>query len=309
MSRRKSTIAEARAAVSPIAERLGQLRLKLAEQHPDFTTVAKYTPWLKVPNSTYASWEAGDRKIKGDELSTIAERTGANPIWLLTGKGPMLLTAKYDAGLQVAETPKQYRKSPKDEAIAALRRAEHIIEKELQNRAISKGPDIVVLPPHVSATKYEEMHPHVVKTVGEIVPIPILAGAIAAGAPTEVFEQEIEDWAFCYRPHIQHPDSTSAVHVRGDSMEPHICDGGLVGVDHAIRDIQSILRARQPLAAVRDPDGHGVLVRWAEVEDHIAIFKPTNKKPGYPTVIWDMKDHDAQNPIVGMVVFKYGANR
>lgn len=254
---------------------------------------------FEVPQSSISEIVNGNQPLSSRQLVRLVARYNLNPAWLLAERGEPF---------KVSEEAEPFA-APRDDLLHTLRHAAELVERHWQQGEAHRGPDIIVLPPHVSSQKYEALHPHVVRTVDQIVPIPILSGAIAAGAPTEVWDAEIEDWAFCYRPHLKHPDATSAVHVRGDSMEPHIRDGGLVGVDHAVRDVEAILKADQPLAAVREPDGQGVLIRWLEVEDHIAIFKPTNKKPGYPTIIWNMKNADERNPIVGLVVFKYSANR
>lgn len=139
----------------------------------------------------------------------------------------------------------------------------------------------------------------------QVVAIPILGGAVAAGSPREVDESEIEDWAFCYRPHVSHPMETSAVRVVGASMEPYIGDGGLVGIDHADRDVVRIMRANPPLCAVRDVEAGGVLVRsLRQIRPGLFAFEPANPGPGHVGVVWDAK-RDSENPIVGRVVWIY----
>lgn len=143
----------------------------------------------------------------------------------------------------------------------------------------------------------------------EIVPVPILEGAVAAGAPAEVFDNEVADWAFCYKPHLAHPQRTSCVRVTGDSMGDVAPDGALVGIDHAVQDVDEILQRQSPLVAVRDPDAAGVLIRrMRRVNGHV-IFYPEVDLPQHTTIVWTLDDDTVANPIIGVVVFVYHAYR
>jgi len=141
----------------------------------------------------------------------------------------------------------------------------------------------------------------------QIVPVPILEGAVAAGAPSTVFEHEVTDWAFCYKPHLPHPERTTCVRVTGDSMGDVAPDGALVGIDHAVQDLDEILRRKSPLVAVRDPDGNGVLIRRVKRVNRHAIFYPEVDLPQHSTFVWTLDDDTVANPIIGIVVFIYRA--
>jgi len=141
----------------------------------------------------------------------------------------------------------------------------------------------------------------------QIVPVPILEGAVAAGAPSKVFEREVTDWAFCYKPHLPHPQRTTCVRVTGDSMGDVAPDGALVGIDHAVQDLDEILRRKSPLVAVRDPDGNGVLIRRVKRVNRHAIFYPEVDLPQHSTFVWTLDDDTVANPIIGLVVFIYRA--
>jgi len=132
--------------------------------------------------------------------------------------------------------------------------------------------------------------------------------AVAAGGPGNVFEEEREGWAFCYRPHVRNPKTTHALRVVGDSMDPLIRDGALVGVDVSIRDPEEILRGREPLAVVRDLDlDDGVMLRHVRrTKGRFVLFEPETDLAEFPRLIWDPRGGEP-NPIVGKVVWRYQA--
>jgi phage repressor protein C with HTH and peptisase S24 domain len=167
--------------------------------------------------------------------------------------------------------------------------------------AISR-PTFNVIAPPMGAPADDPEH-----LTRNIVAVPILSGHVAAGGPGEVIEHEVEDFAFCYKPHLENPDSTTCVRVFGDSMGDVVPDGALVGIDHAVTDIEAIGRRQTPLAAVRDPLSDGILIRRVKVVGKHVIFRPEIDLPGHTTVVWNTDDESAANPVVGAVAFIYRA--
>lgn len=162
-----------------------------------------------------------------------------------------------------------------------------------------------IIPPTATAGEQEEGM--LAAATEEIVPVPILEGAVAAGAPSEVFENEVADWAFCYKPHLPHPQRTSCVRVAGESMGDVVPDGALVGIDHAVQDVDEILQRRSPLVAVRDHEATGVLIRRIRRVNGHVIFYPEVDLPEHTTIVWTLDDDTVANPIIGIVVFVYHA--
>lgn len=169
------------------------------------------------------------------------------------------------------------------------------------------GPTFNVIPPGPAEAVAAHTQAYADAASENIVPVPILSGAVAAGAPSDVYEHEIEDWAFCYAPHLRHPEHTTCVRVAGDSMGAVVPHGALVGIDHAVTDPVEIARRQRPIAVVRDPNSDGVLVRWVRRTNGHVLFQPEVKSPAHTTVVWRLDDESAPNPIVGAVVFIYQA--
>jgi len=134
-------------------------------------------------------------------------------------------------------------------------------------------------------------------TKSKVVRIPVY-GKIAAGVPIEEIE-DIDDWE-----EIDYPNGNNnnyiALRIRGDSMEPRICEGDVI----IIRLQQTIENGE--LAAVRVNDGNtdGVDATCKRVKytsDGGIMLISTN--PDYPPVYYskkDIKEKDVE--IIGKVV-------
>ena len=220
------------------------------------------------------------------------------------------------------------RESPKADLVAALRRVAEVVEahevldpedvRDLMRRAAEAereppGSAEGVTPPvlHVvSGRDISDEDARAIEGEGEMIRVvPILDGRIAAGAPLEVADAERVGWAFCYAPHVPHAASTSCIRVAGDSMNPVIPDGALVGVDHAVRDVREMAHkpGEPPRAAIRvDDDGGGCVVRNVRlVGERMLLCEPQNKAGDFPEFSFDLGDPDLPNPVVGQVVWWY----
>lgn len=67
----------------------------------------------------------------------------------------------------------------------------------------------------------------------QLVLVPILRDAAAAGPGRVVHEHDIEAWGAIYRGWCPNPEQTDYIRVHGSSMEPTIPDGALVTVDRS----------------------------------------------------------------------------
>ena len=249
---------------------------------------------LGMRQSGISDIESGAQRLTDAQIGVLCVRFRVNAQWLLIGQGDMFLEdaatiLKREGllkGAVISEaSPEGYRTGPSRKA--ALEAAQSLVD----------------------LLKSESGQPVEAVADGKhIIRLPILAGRIAAGPPTEVDESKITDWAHCLRAHIPHPSKTTCVRVDGDSMEPNVPDGSLVGIDHAESDPARIARAKDPYAAVRDPDGEGCVIRAVRQAKAAVFFEPTNPGPDHSAWTWTPVE-GSPNPIIGKVVFIYRACR
>ncbi len=372
MSREKSQQPGSFSGGFPLAGNLRSLRLKFAEQRPEFVRVKPYTQWLGVPNSTYDSWEKGDRIPPAKGLHQIAEKTGVNLNWLLRSEGLIfgppkapssskLLASGNGTGIayqnadgvskcghendvtryvptkgvskldtsQVAEPSIKYKP-------AGLR--EQIMGQLRQAAAYLEGYDLVPAgerPRHGAGARHEAgpQVPPVLRIVPaaanaaagdslaeieaeseHIVVVPILEAKVAAGAPRNIWQCEIEGWAFCYAAHVPHPKDTHCLRIAGDSMAPVIPAGALIGIDHAINDPRQ-MRTRlghAPKALLRI-EGEGspamggapacVVRNIKLVGEQWLMGTPENASGEFPEFTFDLAEPDTLNAVLGQVIW------
>jgi len=258
-------------------------RLKwLREKTSGAESVAKFAALTGLAPSTYHSYELGKHHPPTEALTQIHLATGCSLSWLWSGEGEPFGGASAGAKAEAARVAVAIRAAK--EAAGRPRTAE-------KAAAAGMGAE-----PLMSLSLVDPDSEHVY--------VPIISGSVAAGSPSYVAEDEIEDWAMCYAPHVPHPDRTTAVRVSGESMETLIADGGLVGVDHAVTDLGEILRAAIPMAVVRDPETEGVLVRLVKRINGDVLFHPYNRDGDFTTVVWHV-DREEESPIVGKVIWSY----
>ncbi len=239
---------------------------------------------LGISGQRYGPYER-ERTIPDDVLAALSTSTNVDIAWLLTGTGAMFRNGD---PLRVAEEPQEY--GPQSAAERVRHHLDSAIEL-LPGMAAHEAPAIVV-----RELKGGE-DAGIKDALRECVAVPILGGAIAAGPPRNVFEQEIEDWAICYRSVIRHPDQTSCVRVAGDSMEPYIPDGSLVGIDHTERDPAALDRR---IVAVRQEDD--CVIRTMQILGDQILLSPANESEENRPLVICLKEA-TENPIIGRVVF------
>ena len=237
---------------------------------------------LGVKQQSYWHYER-QREIPPEVVLKLVRNFKISPNWLFNGVGPWRLAEDEPIPAGVVNFGQALAE------LVAARQEVHEAHKEMTVQlALNRRYD-----PH-SVGEAEEPY-----GMPRLVAVPILGGHIAAGAGGVVLEDEVEDMAFCHAPHVPHPSQTTAVRVQGDSMLNLIADGDLVGVDHAVTDLDAILAGHSPLAVVRDDDV--AIVRWAErLAPDLVVFRPYNRRGDFPTITWH---GDAESPIIGKVIW------
>jgi SOS-response transcriptional repressor LexA len=272
-----------------IGRRLRQLREALAATESRYRKILPFSKSVGISNSTWDSWEKSESVPNATKLAQIVEKTGANAQWLVTGHGEMFLPSSAPgASGRVSKPTTVYSGDPVQAAAAQIEAALGTIRN-----AHARARDTLC----VRDVRVRADGPGDERLVG----VPILADEIAAGPPREVRDGDIADWAVCYAPDVPHPSHTWALRVRGESMEPLIADGGLVGVDVSVTGIDAVLAARPPLAAVRHEGGCLVRVCRRIMPD-LAVFEPFNASGKFPSIACRAGE---ESPIVGKVVWIY----
>jgi phage repressor protein C with HTH and peptisase S24 domain len=126
--------------------------------------------------------------------------------------------------------------------------------------------------------------------------IPIARGEAAAGSPRQV-EEDPAGVAVVYRDWARTPGNFTALWVEGDSMEPTILDGSLVGIDHSRRD-PAMLQGK--IAAFRE--GGGVTLKRVKLKPpDILLGVPDNPNRMDSLVV--LKGDEADGAIIGQAVW------
>jgi SOS-response transcriptional repressor LexA len=247
---------------------------------------------LDIPPTTLANYERGVCKIPMDVVGKLVDLHNVNPRWLFWGRRekylPVYHSPSGNAGADLLDEVLDENDKLNDQ-VRKLREESH---------PYGAPPAVVIPPPGVDPRRWAKEHTKASTVVQEMIAVPILAGNIAAGSPTDVFEREIEDWAITYRGAIRNPKTTSAIWVRGDSMTPHIPDGSLVWIDYSRRDPEEILHSRHRIAAIRADEG--CTLRWVEKANGHWVFRPENPSDTNRLYVW--APAEGENPIVGKLV-------
>lgn len=166
-------------------------------------------------------------------------------------------------------------------------------------------PDKAALPPpelHIQETPtfkaFSENH-HFSKE--NYIPIRLLKDDIAAGAPSEIREWDVEGWALIYAskewmPHD--PENYTCCHVQGYSMWPILAPGDIVAIDHAEKDPE-VLNNKMVAFKVNG----GATVKWLRYfpEKGVVLGDPENRDEKDSTIV--LKVDEARENIVGKVAW------
>jgi len=167
-------------------------------------------------------------------------------------------------------------------------------EIALENSQLER-PDLRLVDPKNSWFKGQKYEP------GVYYPLPLISGAVAAGSPRVISEDEVDDWipVIYNRQWCPHPEKTVCVRIAGDSMEPTIPDGGLAAIDMDQKDPANL---QKKIVALRK-DGGVTIKRLFLSENHYWIGRPDNLQSDE---IFTFPDEEIAECIIGKVVFWWG---
>jgi len=124
-----------------------------------------------------------------------------------------------------------------------------------------------------AAWKAPEVHLQVLAERGQtiapdVIAIPLLKDAAAAGSPRMIDESEIDDLLFMRPSRAPHPGKTVAIRVVGSSMEPSLRDGFIVALDMQQQNPAELANA---MVAARDPSGAVTVKYLRRVQDEFLL--------------------------------------
>ena len=127
-----------------------------------------------------------------------------------------------------------------------------------------------------------------------VIMLPLLKDEVAAGRPRLVEEKDVQDFIVVPRAWIKHPEMTTLLTVRGDSMEPILKDGYVVAVDASVTEPKK-LQHKMVVAYIDE----GVTIKYLGRSGQQWVLAPENKAYSQQTLGPDDR-------IIGLVVWWYG---
>lgn len=146
--------------------------------------------------------------------------------------------------------------------------------------------------------KYADNHPI---SKEHYIPIRLVGGRVAAGAPAQVREDEIEGWVLIYadREWIPNdPEKYTCAKIDGYSMSPVLQPGDIVAIDHAERDPETL---NGKMVAFRIDEG--VTVKWLKYDKQreLVVGIPENKDE--LDYLVTLRGEEINNGIVGKIAW------
>lgn len=135
----------------------------------------------------------------------------------------------------------------------------------------------------------------------QYIPVRLLRDAVAAGAPAEVNEEDVDGWALIYASRDwmpNDPENYTCVRVRGLSMSPILKNGDIVAIDHSQKS-PDLLDGK--IVAFRVDEG--VTIKWLKYkpEKEMVLGLPENHAEVDHLVL--LKGEEIDTGIVGRVVW------
>ncbi|MDV2502687.1 MAG: XRE family transcriptional regulator [bacterium] len=146
-------------------------------------------------------------------------------------------------------------------------------------------PDLKV----VSRRELDELERH-----EAFVPVPLVAGAAAAGDPRALTDHDIEGFCLIYESWCKRPEDYVCVRVAGDSMEPALPNGSIVAVHLKSQNPRTLNRK---LVAARHEGG--VTIKELQRSGEHWCLVSYNKE--YPPIV--IEPNEEENPIIGKVAW------
>jgi SOS-response transcriptional repressor LexA len=128
----------------------------------------------------------------------------------------------------------------------------------------------------------------------DAVRVPQISGAVAAGAPRWVNEEDVEAYLCLPAAWIRPSQNVFAVEVHGDSMSPLIEAGYVVLIDTSQRDAKKLINK---MVVARE--GDGITVKWLRRQKDIYMLVPNHTSVRHPVMILNSEEDTG---IVGRVV-------
>jgi len=247
-----------------ISNRLREVRQSLFGEHGGPELARR----LNLPARTWYNYETGVT-VPAEVLLAFIDQTGVNPLWLLTGSGPM------------------YRRGVEDQVLSELTPQDLIrrgLEKLEQSGLEPAGGDITG-----HRTKNAEFASIGLVELQELKAGPIEPRDIVTYIPIR------RDW-------LTHPSQTIAVRLDDMAMQPILPLGSFLAIDRSMRQPDQ-LEGRIVAARV---EGR-VVIRWLERSGRHVILRPNQTGNDIPTLALELEEpsEEAFEPILGRVVWSW----
>ncbi len=135
--------------------------------------------------------------------------------------------------------------------------------------------------------------------IERFVPIPIAKDKISGGTP-RIVREEPDGVAIIYEQWARNREDFTAVWIKGQSMEPTIPDGSLIGIDHSKKQISEL---DGKVVAIRK-NNEATIKRLRVVSKKLVLGLPDN--PDYMKEAVSFTEDQINNAIIGKVVWWWG---
>ena len=194
-------------------------------------TQAQLAGILGYRQSDISDWEKGKRVPKTEYLSALAKATHYSMEWLLHGKLAPVTPIRDVRGRETQRAADEFSRGMEGKLPGTPRGA----GGGPGQAAFHFAPQIEVLSIGRFKSRLRQQIAH-----GDFYAVPLLADPIKAGNPSAIEENDIEGLALIHRNWCGSPETTYALHVNGDSMDPTIPEGAIVTVDVSQKDAERL---------------------------------------------------------------------
>jgi hypothetical protein len=246
-----------------ISSRLREVRQELFGEHGGPELARR----LNIPARTWYNYETGVT-VPAEVLLAFIDQTGTNPVWLLSGEGPV------------------YRRGLEDMVLSELSPAQ-LIRRGLEKLEQEPNDIVIAAPEDLPADSISDFVAVGLVSMNEL---------CSAG---EGFPAKVEGHILAYRQWLPHPKETVSVRLEDDAMHPILPQGSVVAIDRAITDPQR-LQGRLVAAC---PDGKA-MIRWLDISGRHLILRPHQPGRDHPMIPVELGSVDPRL-IVGQVVWSW----
>jgi hypothetical protein len=220
---------------------------------------------LNLPARTWYNYENGVT-VPAEVLLGFIDETGTNPVWLLSGEGPM------------------YRKGGEDSILSDLTPVE-LIRRGLEK--LEQVPnDSMLVPGNLPSDEMSDF------VAVNLVPLRALT---ARGGDLPRPQGHI----LAYRHWLPHPGDTVGVRLEDDAMEPVLPSGSVVAIDRAITDPKELQGRMVAVCPAGMP-----MIRWLDLSARHMILRPNQPSREHPLIPIELDELPA-GVIIGQVVWSW----